>query len=83
MKNNPIPSISAEQMALVDRLMPETYQIGLEQMMENAGRHLASLAFTRLKQHHSLNPVDAKITLVIGPGNNGGGGLVADRKSVV
>ncbi len=79
MKSNPIPSISAKQMALVDQLMLETYQIGLEQMMENAGRHLASLAFTRLRQHHSLNPAEARITLVIGPGNNGGGGLVAAR----
>ena len=39
-----IPVLSTEQMAEVDRLMIEEYQIGLVQMMENAGRNLAELA---------------------------------------
>ena len=39
-----IPSISADQMREVDRLMVEGYGILLMQMMENAGQSLAHLA---------------------------------------
>ena len=39
-----IPAITTDQMREVDRLMVEVYGIELIQMMENAGRHLASLA---------------------------------------
>ena len=42
-----IPFITTDQMREVDRLMIDEYHIGLEQMMENAGRNLARLAVDR------------------------------------
>jgi len=59
----------------VDRLMINEYGITLEQMMENAGRGLAELARTLLGG--SVN--ERRIAAVCGPGNNGGGGMVAAR----
>ena len=70
-----IPALTTEQMAQVDRLMIETYGIRLEQMMENAGRNLAELARQRLGGHVK----DQRIFILCGPGNNGGGGMVAVR----
>jgi len=69
-----VPAITAEEMAEVDRRMMEEFHIDLEMMMENAGRALAlqarrMLGTTRL----------GKIPVLVGKGNNGGGGLVAAR----
>ena len=60
-----------EQMGEVDRVMIEDLHIELEQMMENAGRNLAWLAMTRFSP--------ARVSVLAGPGGNGGGGLVAGR----
>lgn len=54
----------------VDRLTIEDFGISLEMMMENAGRNLAELAL-RLENNN--------FAVLIGNGNNGGGGLVAAR----
>lgn len=70
-----IPALTTEQMAQVDRLMIETYGITLEQMMENAGRSLAELARQRLGGQVK----DERLSVLCGPGNNGGGGMVAAR----
>jgi NAD(P)H-hydrate epimerase len=59
----------------VDRLMIDSYGISLIQMMENAGRNLALLA----KQIMNDRIINQKICVVVGNGNNGGGGLVAAR----
>jgi len=59
----------------VDRLMIEHYEITLIQMMENAGRNLALLA----KRLLDNDIMDRPIVLLVGRGNNGGGGLVAAR----
>jgi NAD(P)H-hydrate epimerase len=59
----------------VDRLMIDCYGISLIQMMENAGRNLALLA----KRMLGGLIIDKKICVVVGKGNNGGGGLVAAR----
>ena len=65
-------------MRAVDRLMIEAIGISLEQMMENAGRALASVA-TAL-----LGGVGGRQVVVLaGPGGNGGGGLVAARHLAV
>jgi NAD(P)H-hydrate epimerase len=66
-----VPALSSEQMREVDRIMVEDLRIELVQMMENAGRNLAELA---LRQFHP-----ATVTVLAGPGGNGGGGLVAAR----
>jgi NAD(P)H-hydrate epimerase len=69
-----VPWISVEQMRAVDRLMIEEIGITLEQMMENAGGALASVARTLLGSVR-----DRRIVVLAGSGGNGGGGLVAAR----
>jgi NAD(P)H-hydrate epimerase len=66
-----VPAVTAEQMRAVDRAMVEDFHIDLVQMMENAGRNFADLAL-RL-----FGP--SSVTVLAGPGGNGGGGLVAAR----
>jgi len=66
-----VPALTTEQMRAVDRAMIEDLHIELVQMMENAGRNLAELAITRFSP--------TSVTVLAGPGGNGGGGLVAAR----
>lgn len=68
-------ALTAEQMALVDERAISEYGVKLIQMMENAGRQLASLALKLLDEH----VMGESITILCGPGNNGGGGMVAAR----
>lgn len=73
------PSITADQigwldeqqMVEVDRVMIEDLHIELIQMMENAGRNLAALVVDRF--------APATVSVLVGSGGNGGGGLVAAR----
>lgn len=65
-----LPDLTVDQMREVDRIMIDVLQIGLVQMMENAGRSLADLA---IRRHAPTSCV-----VLAGPGGNGGGGLVAD-----
>ena len=69
-----VPALTTDQMREVDRGMIEDLHIELIQMMENAGRSLAELALVRFA------PVT--VTVLAGPGGNGGGGLVAARHLV-
>ena len=55
--------------------MVDSYHIALSQMMENAGRDLAEMARRTLHGQVREHP----ITILCGPGNNGGGGMVAAR----
>lgn len=66
-----IPALTGEQMREIDRIMVEDLHIELLQMMENAGRNLAELAMAR------FGPTS--VSVLAGPGGNGGGGLVAAR----
>jgi NAD(P)H-hydrate epimerase len=70
-----IPALTTDQMREVDRLMVESYNISLIQMMENAGRSLAELARRILDG----NAAGKTIIVLCGPGNNGSGGMVAAR----
>ena len=72
-----IPFITTDQMREVDRLMIHEFHIGLEQMMENAGRNLARLASDRFL---GGSPANKRIVVLAGSGGNGGGGLVAARR---
>lgn len=72
-----IPALTTEQMIEVDRAMMEDYQIGLLQMMENAGRNLAHLARERFL---GGDPRGKRVIVMAGTGGNGGGGLVAARR---
>jgi NAD(P)H-hydrate epimerase len=70
-----VPAVSAAQMREVDRIATEETGPNLFQMMENAGRNLASLS-TQL-----ATPAwhDALFIVLAGPGGNGGGGICAAR----
>ncbi len=75
MTNHSLPSVSAAQMAEVDRLMIQQFGIQLIQMMENAGRNLAEQASRML----GARLRDRQIVVLCGTGNNGGGGMAAAR----
>lgn len=70
-----VPAVSSDQMAEVDRLAVDVYGITLLQMMEQAGSHLASVAAAEV----GGDLKDRNFLVAVGPGNNGGGGLVAAR----
>jgi len=70
-----LPAVTAAEMAEVDRLATDVFGISLLQMMEQAGSHLAELAAARL----GGDPRECRVLVAVGPGNNGGGGLVAAR----
>lgn len=72
-----IPYLTTSHMIEVDRAMMEDYKIELIQMMENAGRNLASLARERFLDG---NPSGQHVVVLAGPGGNGGGALVAARR---
>ncbi|MEE8518448.1 MAG: NAD(P)H-hydrate epimerase [Dehalococcoidia bacterium] len=76
MTREDIPSITTDQMREVDRLMIEVYGISLIQMMENAGRALARLAS---RHFFGGDPRNGRVAVLVGPGGNGGGGLVCAR----
>ena len=61
-------------MVEVDRIMVEDYDIPIELMMENAGSALARVAIFHLDDPRKT------VGIVVGSGNNGGGGLVAARR---
>lgn len=71
------PEIDAEAMALVDRLMMDTFLISLTQMMENAGRSLATVARDRFLAGDARG---SRLAVMAGSGGNGGGALVSARR---
>lgn len=70
-----IPTLTTDQMIELDRLMIDEYGIQLIQMMENAGRNLAEMAYRML----GGILLGKKVAVLCGIGNNGGGGMVAAR----
>lgn len=48
-----IPALTAQQMRMVDQIAVDEFDLGLLQMMENAGRSLAELILSRLSEDHS------------------------------
>ena len=64
-------TITAHQMKEVKRIMTDEFHISSLQITENTGRILANL-LCDLKQPKS-------VAILVGPGNNGGAGLVAAR----
>jgi NAD(P)H-hydrate epimerase len=69
--------ISVDQMRDVDRVAMEL-GLTLTRMMENAGANLAWLASVML----GGGVCGRRITVLAGPGGNGGGGLVAARRLI-
>jgi len=70
-----VPAVTADQMREIDRIAMEETGPNLFQMMENAGRNLASLTMELLGDRWDK----AKILVLAGTGGNGGGGICAAR----
>jgi len=70
-----VPAITADTMREIDRIAIEDETPSLLQMMENAGRNLASTAVEQLGPDWRNTP----IAVFAGPGGNGGGGICAAR----
>jgi NAD(P)H-hydrate epimerase len=70
-----VPTVTAGTMRELDRLAVEEFGIDVLQMMELAGLHLAELV--RVEVGGELR--GRRVIVAVGPGNNGGGGLVAGR----
>jgi NAD(P)H-hydrate epimerase len=71
----PLPSVTAEEMAAVDRAMV-ALGLDLRQVMEVAGRQVAVFARAHLL---GGNPKDRRVAVLAGSGGNGGDALVAAR----
>jgi NAD(P)H-hydrate epimerase len=74
-----IPVVSVDQMREVDRLMIEEMEISLPQMMENAGRALA----TQARRLLGGDVREQWIVVLAGRGGNGGGGMAAARRLAI
>jgi len=66
--------VTAKQMQGLDATAIQQYHIPGIELMENAGRSTVEAIVTRFG-----SPVDKRITILVGPGNNGGDGLVIAR----
>ncbi len=77
-KPEDIPYLTTEQMIEVDRAMIKDFKIELIQMMENAGRNLASLARERFLDG---DPSGKRVVVLVGTGGNGGGALTSQLGS--
>lgn len=73
-----VPAVSSAQMREVDRIATTGVGPNLYQMMENAGRNLASLCTGMLGDGWTTAPV----VVLAGTGGNGGGGICAARHLV-
>lgn len=71
-----IPAVTAEQMAMIDRLMAERYSVAPIQLMEHAGHAVATFARRLFDDNDAL---DQPILFLVGSGGNGGDALVAAR----
>ncbi|MHB9150160.1 MAG: NAD(P)H-hydrate epimerase [Thermoleophilia bacterium] len=72
-----VAAVTTAKMREVDRLMVEVYQIGLSQMVEHAGRHMAELVRWRFFDGDAHG---GRVHILAGTGGNGGGGLVSARR---
>jgi NAD(P)H-hydrate epimerase len=72
-KGVPVPAVTADQMREVDRIAVEDLGLGILQMMENAGRNLAANVV------NMLGNARGEVTVLVGAGGNGGGGLCCAR----
>jgi len=66
-------------MASVDRIATDAFNLSLVQMMENAGRSMATLARMTCSGVGDGQAGPERVTVLAGTGNNAGGGLVAAR----
>lgn len=72
----PVPEVDAATMMAVDRIATDELGIGVPQLMENAGRELATLVRLLL----AGDAAERRVLVLAGTGNNAGGGMVAARR---
>lgn len=72
----PLPALTAQQMAEVDRVLVEELGLQTVQVMELAGYAVASFARARFL---AGDPSGRRVLVLAGAGGNGGDGLVAAR----
>jgi NAD(P)H-hydrate epimerase len=65
-----VPAVTAAEMRQIDRIAVEEVGLALLQMMENAGRDLATAV---------IRGTPRRVTVLAGNGGNGGGGLACAR----
>ena len=70
-----VPAVTAEEMREIDRIAMEETGPNLYQMMENAGRSLATVALEILGEESG----PSRILVLAGTGGNGGGGICSAR----
>lgn len=70
-----VPAVTAHQMRQIDRIAVDHTGPVLFQMMENAGRNLASAVIDQISAESASTP----ILVLAGTGGNGGGGICAAR----
>ncbi|MCC6793119.1 MAG: NAD(P)H-hydrate epimerase [Thermomicrobiales bacterium] len=70
------PAVTGEQMAEVDRIMIRELGVNVLQLMELAGRAVASFARDRML---AGNADGTRVVILCGTGGNGGDGMVAAR----
>ncbi|MBW8010006.1 MAG: NAD(P)H-hydrate epimerase [Chloroflexi bacterium] len=68
-----VPALTEQQMREVDRIAVDEFNLGILQMMENAGRNLSMMIIEMLQDK------PGEITILAGPGGNGGGGICSAR----
>ena len=73
------PALTAEQMARVDRAMIDELGLDVLQLMELAGRAVATFARERFL---GGDPRGKRVLVLAGSGGNGGDGLVAARRLI-
>lgn len=74
--DGPVPAVDRETMLAVDQMATDRLGISLPQLMENAGRELATLASLTL----GGSAAGSRVVVLAGTGNNAGGGMVAARR---
>ena len=72
-------TLTRQQLREVDRLAIEELGIPGVALMENAGRSVAEVVLDLLESQFHLLPIDARVSVLCGSGNNGGDGYVVTR----
>lgn len=72
-------TLTRQQLREVDRLAIEELGIPGVVLMENAGRYVAEVVLDFLESQLHLLPLDTRVSVLCGSGNNGGDGYVVTR----
>lgn len=69
--------VTIEEMRELERRADREYGLTSEMLMENAGKNAAELLSQHIRRQHTVS--DQEFLILVGPGNNGGDGLVMAR----